>query len=86
MGKRSPKPNQRSQSSTKFISLQHSIWKGSSFQLTKRKQGKVVKEGYLTKQGKVRKTWKKRLCVLDEESLQYYRQSTVVLFYFTLFQ
>ena len=40
-------------------------------------QGNVVKEGFLTKQGKVRKNWKKRYCVLTPTSLQYFKSKGV---------
>ena len=40
-------------------------------------QGRAIKEGFLTKQGKVRKNWKKRFFVLTAVNLQYYRSRTV---------
>jgi len=44
-----------------------------SHQISQLVRGNVVKEGFLTKQGKVRKNWKKRYCVLTPTSLQYFK-------------
>ena len=38
-----------------------------------KKEGGVIKSGFLTKQGGGFKSWKKRWCVLDEEGVSYYK-------------